>query len=89
MSEPKPLTKRRREQIENWLRPSSGGFRVATEAQFVRELLAAEQFWREAVKNADVCGETGVPCPWCEARTYDPMVAAVHLADCEYRKARE
>lgn len=89
MSEPKPVSKERREQIENWLRPSSGGFRVAKEAQFVRELLDDAQYWREAVRLADVCGEIGVPCPWCEARSYDPMVAAVHLDGCRFTLAQE
>ncbi len=47
--EPKPLSKDRREQNEHWA--SFDGVLDYEDEIWVRELLAAERFWREAVKN--------------------------------------
>lgn len=81
---PKPLTKEQRRFIE--INVERGVSLTTMQNQAV---LADAAFWREAVKTADVCGEIGVPCPWCEARSYDPMVEAQHKATCVYRIAQE
>lgn len=86
VSEPKPLTKEERAQYER--ETILPGIQPEWRADIER-LLAAADFWRSAVKNADVCGEIGVPCPWCGARTYDSHIMASHHYGCEYLKARE
>ena len=36
------------------------------------------------IADADVCGEIGAACPWCDARSYVSGVPAQHTEWCEY-----
>lgn len=53
MSDPKPLTKERREEICAFIQPCASHY----ENKIFLDLLAAEAYWREVVKNA-------TPNPW-------------------------
>ena len=48
---PKPLTDAERRQIQSYLQPA-GAVAVGSAVDLLYKLLAAEQYWREAVKNA-------------------------------------
>lgn len=79
--EPKPLSKEKRE----YLWRSLDGPQQPAMTITLGEILAAEQFWREAVKNADIhdccfCGADGV---YLKAR------AEAHKPDCPWLLARE
>lgn len=61
---PKPLSKERREEIERELSLAEGNRELDFLADELKEVLGAEQYWLEAVKNAE--GYQGV-CPWCDS----------------------
>ena len=84
----KPLS---RSQLE-WIARLMNGYQSVTAidvSRIVSDLLAAEQFWREAVKNADVCDIIGDLCPWCGSVSWDCNVEAVHKPDCPWVLAQE
>ncbi len=57
--------------------------------KFCTELEKEVERPRSFFNNADVCGEIGVPCPWCGARSYDSMVEAKHSAGCSFGEFKE
>lgn len=49
-----------------------------------KQLLDDNERLRQVILAADVCGEIGVPCPWCSVRSYDGNIEAVHAASCPW-----
>jgi hypothetical protein len=90
--EPKPLSKERRVEIQH---PAFGvGYGGDTEARIgIQDLIAAEQFWREAVKEhccVDIY-ENETECLWCHASAVieksQPVIE--HKPDCPWLLAQE
>jgi hypothetical protein len=85
----KPLTKERLTTITELVISSDFPHQDGTQ-DLIEELLEAEQFWREAVKNADMAfvwpntsGE--MACPFCKALIQEES----HQPDCPWLKAQE
>lgn len=86
--EPKPLSKERREEI---LREFQSGPYESKRA--LMDVLAAEQFWREAVKKAPGVVHQGIHdwreyCAFCDADDEAPG-PVVHRPDCAWLLAQE
>lgn len=79
----KPMTKERREEIERWMEKLGGMPRSEWNAA-IRELLDAEAYWRNAVKNADVF-RGGEPCVFCDRVQGDEPE---HEPDCPWVRAQ-
>lgn len=83
--EPKPLSKETREEIEQ------RGHEYDPHPpfwNFIQELLAAERYWREAVKNADHNNER---CAFCVGFFYGNVARRTlqHKPDCPWLLAQE
>lgn len=75
----KPLTKERRAELEAAAHMNQG----LTTAEGM-ELLAAEQYWREAVRDAPEIGEEMGDCQWgCDT------IGRNHRDDCAWKRAQE
>ena len=85
MIEPKMMSVERRKKLKLILESYFFKRNLST---WFHEAMADAEYWRKAVREADVCSEIGVPCPWCEVRTYDSLREAVHKPDCEYLVAQ-
>lgn len=81
----KPLSRLRRAEIERDLADQHVSYNdFAGEA--IRDLLASESFWREAVKNAPPCDDEGC-CIFCDA--YGMITGMDHKPDCVWLLAQE
>jgi hypothetical protein len=80
---PKPLSKERLEHVRNIRRLSSDWLSIDWES-IAEELLAAEQFWREAVKNFPngSAADTEQRCQFC-------YLSNEHTPDCPWLLAQE
>ena len=86
----KPMTKERREEIE-----STVFIDVFTERkihplalQFIRDLLDAEAFWREAVRTHQEWDTEYLMCDFCDACTYW-RPEEKHKPDCPWLLAQD
>ena len=79
---PKPLTKERREYLAQLTAPP------LIHIDAVRDLLAAEAYWRLAVKNVPVNGFADDACVFCkeDATEYHPEK---HKPDCAWLRAQD
>ncbi len=88
--EPKPMTKERRDEVLSHYVSSQcvdGRFSsVITLGVDIADLLAAEQFWREAVKSATV--HDGEYCPFCYGHI-SIEGETVHEPGCPWKAAQE
>ena len=84
---PKPMSAERRAKIEAELTQA-----VHTTAKelcgMIVDLLADAAYWREAVRDADVCGYVGEHCPWCDASDMVSHLPTVHKPDCAWLRAQ-
>lgn len=87
---PKPLTKERREEMEALL---VGYFTKGALPLMVEDALAAEAYWREAVKNMPLLlkDSTGQDkqehCLWCSGTV--KQIGLLHAVDCPWVLANE
>lgn len=85
VSEPKPLSKERREYLKQFTAWPPDQVHVDA----VRDVIEAEQFWREAVKKSEplVWDDEGGECFFCtEANT---IKGTDHKSDCPWKLAQE
>jgi hypothetical protein len=88
MSNAKPLSKERREEIEHWREVMYG--MTPTWESVVNDALAAEQYWREAVKNAPAIPNEDF-CQFCPSHVnWDgDKTSITHKPDCPWLLAQE
>jgi hypothetical protein len=89
---PKPLTKEQRETLDLLMpvivRMDSIPFNIQT---LIIDVVSAEQFWREAVKNIPIVkiGDNWT-CPVCQAvLAVNHSTVADHTPDCAWKLAQE
>ena len=82
---PKPMSAERRAEIEKAVETRYG----AIGREGIRALLADAAYWRETVRDADVCGRVGEHCPWCDASDMVSHLPVVHNPDCAWLRAQE
>lgn len=80
MSEPKPLTKDQRESAEYLVDESR-----SLHSEQIRTLLAAEAYWREAVKNCSEEHGDERRCAFC----FVPIDMSAHKPDCAWVLAQD
>ena len=103
MIEPKPLSPEKRIRIEQLVRRFKDLPHVDELIDYLwamRELLAAEQYWREAVKTAAECSDAGpsanmcYQCNFCKAMSRSNEIGVDdhtidHKTDCAWMRAQE
>lgn len=92
-----PLWKEQRIHIQSWQESwwdgaSNAELRCAV--LVIDELLAAEAYWREAVKNCDLRATkdrdySTMECPWCDVHEENEGEGLAHKPDCPYLLAQE
>ena len=92
MIEPKPLTKELREELNALLAGALADGESVVWTDALRDLIAAEAFWRETVKNATHSVDHEYPgnpsqCMFCQAIGHNEDIG--HDADCPWLLAQE
>ena len=82
--EPKPMSAERRAEIEAHIGATSADLYTND----ITDLLADAAYWRETVRDADVCGRVGEHCPWCDASDMVSHLPVVHKPDCAWLRAQ-